>query len=272
MATSPLYSKQVWIVTAGSIALCGLFLIFFKKASDIGAIFARPRTIFWTRLNNTPAPLPEQLRRVDKIVFLGDSITNYGGARGGFVDLFQEYLRYLYPKKSFQIVNAGRGGHTSGQMLARFKRDVIQQTPQLVFILTGTNDLVFNWSLSEFSSHVAKMIDEAQSHGIAVCIISIPIFESPAVRPSHKDFNEALKRLATEKKVTFANVVPAMQAVRTAYTQTTGSESYFLTVDGIHLSGAGNLILCQELLKAVGVSAEVRNAVRSSYDGAPDNY
>ena len=42
------------------------------------------------------------------------------------------------------FINRGIGGQTTPQMLVRFKQDVINLNPHIVFILAGTNDIAGN--------------------------------------------------------------------------------------------------------------------------------
>ena len=64
-----------------------------------------------------------------RVVFLGDSI--FEGWRG---------LEALAPP-GLRFINRGIAGQTSGQMLARFRHDVLSLGPSAVAILAGTNDL-----------------------------------------------------------------------------------------------------------------------------------
>ena len=80
--------------------------------------------------NRALAPAaPDQAR----VVFFGDSITDRWSQpqSGGF-----------FPGRPY--VNRGIGGQTTGQMLLRFRADVLSLSPRVVVILAGTNDLAGN--------------------------------------------------------------------------------------------------------------------------------
>src|SRR5262245_54718642 len=68
----------------------------------------------------------------DRVVFMGDSITDAWGRRYG----------KFFPGKPY--VNRGISGQTTPQMLIRFRPDVIALKPRAVVILAGTNDLAGN--------------------------------------------------------------------------------------------------------------------------------
>ena len=61
------------------------------------------------------------------MVFYGDSITDFWR------------LNEYFPDADF--VNRGISGQVTGEMLGRFKADVIDLKPEAVLILAGTNDL-----------------------------------------------------------------------------------------------------------------------------------
>ncbi len=100
------------------------------------------------------ARLPEELRAETRtiawqgiedkyrIVCFGDSITF-----GEDLPYHQSYpavlaglLRDRYPNLDMEVINAGIGGHTSVQGLARLERDVLWYKPHLVIVAFGIND------------------------------------------------------------------------------------------------------------------------------------
>jgi len=68
----------------------------------------------------------------DRVVFMGDSITDNWGRRYG----------KFFPGKTY--INRGISGQTTPQMLIRFRPDVIALKPKVVMILAGTNDIAGN--------------------------------------------------------------------------------------------------------------------------------
>jgi lysophospholipase L1-like esterase len=99
-----------------------------------------------------------------RIVFMGDSITeNWVKLSGDF----------------FTPGRIGRGisGQTTPQMLARFRRDVIDLHPAVVQIMAGTNDIAGNtgpMTPEETQGNIRSMVELAHAHGIRVILASIP--------------------------------------------------------------------------------------------------
>jgi hypothetical protein len=79
------------------------------------------------RFKQEDAQLPPPAPGEDRVVFMGDSITQ--GWR----------LDTSFPNKPY--INRGISGQTSPQMVLRFRQDVIDLKPKVVVILAGTNDV-----------------------------------------------------------------------------------------------------------------------------------
>ncbi len=100
----------------------------------------------------------------DRVVFLGDSITDNWGRRYG----------KFFPGKPF--VNRGIGGQTTPQMLIRFRADVIALHPAAVVILAGTNDIAGNTgpaTLEQIEDNLESMSELARLHKIRVVLSSV---------------------------------------------------------------------------------------------------
>jgi lysophospholipase L1-like esterase len=107
------------------------------------------------------APAPRERR----VVFFGDSITDNWSRQsfGGF-----------FPGKPY--VNRGIGGQTTGQMLARFRPDVIALKPRAVVILAGTNDVSGNVGPLEpetIQGYLTSLAELARLNGIKVVLASL---------------------------------------------------------------------------------------------------
>ena len=99
------------------------------------------------------------------VVFLGDSITfNWGKYRGTFFS-------------TNNFLCKGISGETTGDMLKRYTTDVINQHPQVVVILAGTNDIAQNDGVfvtaEQISSNIFHMAKMAQEAGIKVVLCSV---------------------------------------------------------------------------------------------------
>src|SRR5262245_19023845 len=78
-----------------------------------------------------------RLKAGDRIVALGDSITQ----AGGYLVFMKKVLDRNYPDLKIDIVNAGISGHKSTDMSDRLQHDVLDKRPAIVTISCGVNDV-----------------------------------------------------------------------------------------------------------------------------------
>ena len=83
-------------------------------------------------------------------LFLGDSITD-------FYDLDKYY-------DNFPVVNSGVSGNTTDDILNDMKNRVYSYNPSKVFLLIGTNDLIYDKSIDDIVSNIKKIIEEIKEN------------------------------------------------------------------------------------------------------------
>jgi acyl-CoA thioesterase I len=224
-------------------------------------------------------PRPRLLRDVQRIVCLGDSITQAGESPGGYVWLLRRYLSALYP--GTEVINAGISGHKSTDMLERFQRDVLDKHPQLVTISVGVNDVWHGFydnhplgdgprgvPLSDYRANVEQMMERASAAGVRVALLSTTVIhEDLANRENAKlvGYNEALRELASRHGAAFLDLQRPFQALIRAY-RATGARDDLLTVDGVHMNALGNKVMAHTILSGLGVSAAARESVRAAVE------
>ena len=128
---------------------------------------ARKRARDWAGLCRYRAA-NEALRHDPRVVFMGDSIT--------------DFWQYGDPSMfTHGVVDRGISGQTSAQMLVRFWPDVIALHPKIVQIIAGTNDIAGNTGPTSeryYKDDIEAMVSLAKAHHIRVILGSMP----PAVR------------------------------------------------------------------------------------------
>lgn len=215
------------------------------------------------------AVVPPALRNVHTLVTLGDSITQGGGAPGGYVWLMQKYLDALYPGQHIRIGNAGISGHKSTDMAERFQRDVVDKKPDLITISVGVNDVWHGFydnhplgdgprgvPLETYRQKVEGMVEAGQKCGARVVVLSTTVIhEDLENRENAKlhDYNAALKDLASKHGCAFVDLFgPFAEEIRT-YRKRAGNTVNLLTNDGVHMNAAGNQLMAYTILRGLGV-------------------
>jgi acyl-CoA thioesterase-1 len=96
----------------------------------------------------------------ETIVCLGDSMTAGGSATVvGKDDKSKAWPAFLQNKVNIPVINAGVGGDTTAQGLARVKKDVLSKNPRIVIIELAGNDYIQNIPLATTKNNLQKIID-----------------------------------------------------------------------------------------------------------------
>ena len=97
------------------------------------------------------------LRPNQKILFIGDSITDAGRLEKpyrplgyGYVHFIANWLIAKYPQYNLEIINTGINGNSILDLKRRWERDCLKHKPDIISVLIGINDVCrqYNDSLS----------------------------------------------------------------------------------------------------------------------------
>ncbi|MEW6670753.1 MAG: arylesterase [Thermodesulfobacteriota bacterium] len=111
--------------------------------------------------------------RGSNIICFGDSLTYGTGASTG-----KSYPSQLSLLISKPVINAGIPGDTTATALSRIEKDVLTQSPRIVIITLGGNDLRYRVPINTFSDNLNRIIRLIQDQGALVVVggIDIPLW------------------------------------------------------------------------------------------------
>ena len=93
-----------------------------------------------------------------KVVCLGDSLTyGYGVPRKDC------WASLTAARTGHTLVTRGVNGDTTGGMLARFGRDVLEERPQRVLLMGGANDIIYGGSDAPARRNLMAMVRPAEA-------------------------------------------------------------------------------------------------------------
>lgn len=132
---------------------------------------------------NFKKPLAKlDLKNGDAVVFLGDSITH----QCLYTQYVEDYFYTRHPGMRLKFHNAGVGGATAWDALARFDKDVAAYKPKYVTVLLGMNDgryRPFDKAIFEtYRRDMTEVIERIRKAGATPVLITPTMFDSRAAR------------------------------------------------------------------------------------------
>ena len=175
----------------------------------------------------------------ESIVFLGDSITSR-------CDLDKYFPNY-------NVYNSGVAGNMTKDMLDNMENRVFVYNPTKVFILIGTNDLVYsgldNDGIKNNIEEIINKIYEKNSNTKIYLESIYPVNNSlnkeiveTRTNDNIKDLNNKIEKICNNNKCTYINMYDNL-------TDKNGNMKRIYTVDGLHLNKIGYKVVASKLTK-----------------------
>jgi lysophospholipase L1-like esterase len=196
-----------------------------------------------------------------KIIFFGDSITAAAVNAGGYIRLMESLIGKEGMNNQYELVGAGVSGDKIYDLYLRMEEDVLKQKPDIVVIYVGVNDVWHKTSsgtgtdLNKFGKFYEAVVTKLQAAGskVIVCTPAVIGERTDHSNPQDGDLNQYSNWL---RSYTSKNNIPLvdLRAGFISYNlknNPQNKESGILTTDRVHLSPAGNLLVAEEMWKAV---------------------
>ena len=200
-----------------------------------------------------------ELKKGDRIVFFGDSLTYLAGKEEpkkqvtkGYVRIVQETLDRTHPDLGVKVDWVATGGHTVPDLLKRLDKDVLSRKPTIVVIQIGCND-ARRLAKDTFKSSLEELIDRLQNEKIQVIQCTLT-----SVGEKHDGTNKDDPKLdefaIIEREVAKAKNVPLndLRKAFVAHWKANNPENKYsgiLTYDGNHWNQVGMQFVAEQMLK-----------------------
>lgn len=100
-----------------------------------------------------------------------------------------------------QVINAGVGGNSTFNLLARLEKDVLSEKPDLVVLMIGTNDMLNSKKMISYKiyrKNLKKLVREIKKSGSKILLMSSPRVDSIYLFERH---DKMLFKEAPNKKI-----------------------------------------------------------------------
>ena len=186
-----------------------------------------------------------------KIVAFGDSIT-----KGSGVEPEQCWLKHLGKKlgNAFELINAGVGGNSAREAMARYEKDVLSHAPDAVFLEFGGNnhdphDPARKVDDTEFAGHLKTFKAKLPENCRVIVITFPPIIDEWHAYTPHIPGGKPDQALDSQRQIVRqfaqANDYPLLDLYALMYPR----RYELLLKDGVHLNPAGQEFFAEEMYK-----------------------
>ncbi|HKB40489.1 MAG TPA: GDSL-type esterase/lipase family protein [Gemmataceae bacterium] len=207
------------------------------------------------RADEDPARRTIELKKGDRIIFFGDSLTalaikdSHVPTGKGYVPLVREVMK----EKGVEVDAVATGGHKVTDLLKRVDRDVIAKKPTVVVIQIGVNDAGAGVTPEQFKAQLEELIDKLQKGGAQViqctCTCRREGYDVKDALDKKLDaLADAARTIAREKKLPLVDLRQAF----IDYWKKNNPDNKpkgFLTYDGNHWTEAGHKYVAEQMLK-----------------------
>ncbi len=207
------------------------------------------------------------LHKGERIVFLGDSITQAGNDHPkGYVRLIRKAVQEKHPDFAIQVFGAGISGNKVPDLQSRLVRDVLARKPTLVVIYIGINDVWHGENdpargtpKDKYEAGLIDIIGRIQAAGGSVLLCTPSVIGEKADGSNKNDprldeYADVSRAVAKEMKVPVCDLRKAFISYLKEK-NSDGKAKGILTTDGVHLNDAGNAFVAEAILKSLGEEA-----------------
>ena len=221
----------------------------------------------------------------NKVVFLGDSITENATSIKGdtltfangaiFVPKYTGFISRIKEKISedIELIGKGIGGDKVSDLLTRYRNDVIQLNPDIVFIYIGINDVWHKYDFGTgsdidlYEKGLRQIIGDIKNIGAEVILCTPTVIgenkgeftlvnqfkdiETMQIMNSDLDaYSDVIRKLSSE----FNTELIDLRKIFMNYiseNNPNNNSSGITTYDGVHLNDQGNKLIADEMLRFI---------------------
>jgi lysophospholipase L1-like esterase len=206
-----------------------------------------------------------ELKKGDRVVFLGDSITQAGAGPGGYVTLVRETLNKDHKDLGIEVIGAGISGNKVPDLEKRLERDVLSKKPTVVVIYIGIND-VWHSQMGKgtpkevYEKGLSNLIQAIQKAGARVILCTATVIGEKTDGSNQLDkmldeYCDISRSVAAQEKVQLLDLRKAFLDYLKEYNKGNKDQG-ILTGDKVHLNAEGNKFVAKQMLSALTAADE----------------
>lgn len=199
--------------------------------------------------------------KTKKIIFFGDSITQMGVQQGGYIQQINELAKHNQRDKEFELIGKGIGGNKVYDLYLRLEEDVLNLSPDVVFIYIGINDIWHKQGagtgtdIDKYELFYQTLIRKMKAKNIQVVLCTPTVIGERHDNTNQQDkelneYSDVIRRLATSNGLKLVDLRSSFFNYLKKH-NTTNLEKDILTTDRVHLNATGNRLVAEEMWKVI---------------------
>jgi isoamyl acetate esterase len=202
------------------------------------------------------------LKKGERIIFLGDSITEAGVSPKGYVTAIKNALAEKHKDLNIEVIGAGISGNKVPDLQRRLEKDVLMKKPSVVVIYIGINDVwhgendpAKGTTKDKYEAGLTEIIGKIKNAGARVVICTPTVIGEKKAGANKLDsrldeYAEISRKVAKDTKSQLCDLRKTFQDYLTR-NNSEDKEQGILTSDRVHLSGAGNKLVAETILSTI---------------------
>jgi lysophospholipase L1-like esterase len=196
-----------------------------------------------------------------KVIFFGDSITQMGVEKGGYVTMIDSISKAEGQSGRFEWIGAGIGGNKVYDLYLRLQKDVLDKQPDVVVIYIGVNDVWHKTShgtgtdADKFEKFYRALIEQLKKADVQVLLCTPAVIgeKTDFSNPQDGDLNEystIIRRMAAEQQLHLIDLRKTFLDYNLVHNKE-NKDKGILTYDRVHLNAKGNVLVAQQIWKEI---------------------
>ncbi len=198
-----------------------------------------------------------------RIIFFGDSITEMGAEKDGYIDLMRDFVHQNGLQHSWELVGAGISGNKVYDLYLRLGEDVLSKKPQVVVVFIGINDVWhkikgIGTDIIKFERFYTAILKKLLAEKIEVFLCTLSVIGEKKNQTNAQDddldaYSGVVRKLATTNNCVLVDLRNAFLKFENNNNME-NKESGILTTDGVHLNPRGNRLVADAMIMSLGIN------------------
>jgi len=206
-----------------------------------------------------------KIRNGQKILFIGDSITDSGRSRenpkllgSGYVMMTAARLMVQYPEQNLTFFNSGISGNRVRDLKARWTEDCVKHKPDIVSILIGVNDTWRRYDHNDpteapvFAEDLRHILKRAKDELDCQIIVLEPfVLPVPDDRKKWRTDLDPKINACRELAMEYADTYLPLDGIFAA--ASCRQKPAYWAADGVHPTIAGHMLIANAWTECAGI-------------------